>query len=477
MSQNLKHKTITGVIWSSFEQFSVSGIQFLVLVIMARLLTPSDYGLVAMLQIFIAVSQSLINSGFSQALIRKVDRTQSDLSTVFYFNIIVGLILYAILFVCAPFIARFYSAPELVNITRVVALGLLFNSITVVQRTLLTIEINFKKQAKATLVSAIVSGIIGISLAYYGFGVWAIVAQQISNLGLNALILWLISHWRPVGVFSMQSFRELFGFGSRLLVSGLIDTLYRNMYLIVIGKGFSKADLGYYTRAHQFSDFPAASLTGIFQRVTYPVLCTMQSDNAKLASNYRRLLRLVAYIIFPIMIGLAALSKPLVLLLLKEQWLFTADLLMIICISMMFYPIHAINLNLLQVEGRSDLFLRLEIIKKIIGIAILCITIPMGLIAMCIGQIFSSVICLAVNTHYTGELIQIGFAAQMKDLLPTLFLSFSMGAIVFIVSTFVASNILQLVLGVFIGVLYYIVISYFFNIYEFKEFISLISKR
>ena len=367
MSNSLKQKTVTGIIWSTLERFSVQGIQFLVMIIMARMLTPDDYGLVGMLAVFIAVSQSLIDSGFSQALIRKQDRTETDNSTVFYFNIVVGFLLYGILFVAAPLIADFYNEPQLTAITRVIGLSVLFNSFVVVQRALLTIKIDFKTQAKAATAAAVISGIVGIWMAYSGYGVWAIVAQQLINLGINALALWILTSWRPRCTYSWQSFHQLFGFGSKLLASGLIDTIYQNIYLIIIGKLFSASDLGYYTRAHQFTDFPSSNLTGIIQRVTYPVLCSIQNEDERLANVYRRFLRISAFVIFPLMMGLAAVAKPLILILLKEQWLFTASLLSIICFQMMWYPVHAINLNLLKVKGRSDLFLKLEIYKKIIG--------------------------------------------------------------------------------------------------------------
>ena len=477
MAESLKQKTVSGVIWSSVERFSVAGLQFVIMIVMARMLTPEDYGLVAMLQIFIAVSQSLIDSGFSQALIRKLDRGQRDYSTVFYFNVVVGLVLYGVLFVAAPWIARFYEVPELVDITRVMAIGLALNSFTVVQRAILTIRIDFKTQAKATVTAAIVSGVVGIGMAYGGCGVWSIVAQQVSNLAVNALILWVVSRWRPSWCYSWTSFRELFGFGSKLMLSGLLDTLWRNVYLIVIGKVFSKADLGYYTRAQQFADFPSSMLTGVFQRVTYPVLCNLQEDNERLAVNYRRLLRVVAYIIFPLMVGLAAVSTPLVLVLLKEQWLFTADLLKVICVAAMFYPVHALNLNLLQVKGRSDLFLRLEVFKKLVGVGILLMTLPMGLMMMCVGQIFSSIICLAINTYYTGRLIRVGFVRQMADLSPTLLLTFVMGGGVYLLTTLFANVYVQLGVGIVAGVVFYTGGSYLFRFPEMRELVSIIRKK
>lgn len=477
MSESLKKKTVNGMIWSSIERFSVQGIQFLVMIIMARLLTPKDYGLVGMVAIFIAVAQSLVDSGFSQALIRKQNRTEIDNSTVFYFNIVVGTLLYLILFTIAPLVADFYDSPELTALMRVVCLSVIFNSLVVVQRALLTVNIDFKTQAKTSLTAAIVSGVIGISMAYSGFNYWSIVTQQLVNLGLNTLLLWIFTRWRPRRIYSWTSFRELFSFGSKLLASGLLDVIYRNMYLLVIGKVFTASSLGYYTRANQFAEFSSSNLTGIMQRVTYPVLCQIQNDDERLAQIYRRFLRLSAFLIFPLLMGLSAVAEPFILILLKSQWLFTATLLQIICFSMMWYPIHAINLNLLQVKGRSDLFLKLEIIKKLLAVTVLCITLPMGLIAMCVGQIFSSIIALIINTHYTGKLIQVGFLRQIRDLLPTLLLSLSMWGVVYVVISYLPGTMLQLIVGIVTGIIYYIALSALFKYPELKEVYSIIRRK
>lgn len=463
--------------WSSVERFSVQGIQFLVMIIMARLLTPKDYGLVGMVAIFIAVAQSLVDSGFSQALIRKQNRTETDNSTVFYFNIVVGVLLYFILFAIAPWVADFYDSPELTALMRVVCLSVVFNSLVVVQRALLTVNIDFKTQAKASLTAAVVSGIVGIGMAYSGFSYWSIVTQQLVNLGLNTLLLWLFARWRPQWTYSWNSFRELFTFGSKLMASGLLDVVYRNMYLLVIGKVFTASSLGYYTRANQFAEFPSSNLTSIMQRVTYPVLCQIQDDDERLALIYRRFLRVSAFLIFPLLVGLSAVAEPFILLLLKDQWLFASTLLQIICFGMMWYPIHSINLNLLQVKGRSDLFLKLEIIKKIIAVIILCITVPMGLVAMCVGQIFSSIICLIINTHYTGKLIQVGFLRQMQDLLPTLVLSLTMWGVVYSTISFLTGSLLQLITGIVVGVIYYIVFAFLFRFPELKELLSIIRRK
>jgi len=477
MSDSLKSKTVKGVVWSSIERFSTQGVQFLIMIIMARLLTPKDYGLIGMLAIFLAVAQSLIDSGFSQALIRKQDRTDVDNSTVFYFNIVVSSALYLILFIAAPFVADFYNQPELTSVMRVVCLGVILNSLAVVQRALLTVRIDFKTQAKASLSAAVISGCIGIVLAYCGFGVWSLVVQQLLNLSVNTLLLWIFSKWRPIAVFSWKSFHELFAFGSKLLASGLLDTLYRNIYPIVIGKLFSASSLGHYTRAHQFSEFPSSNVTGIIQRVTYPILCGIQDETERLEAVYRKFLKLSAFIIFPLMIGMSAVARPFIDIVLGKQWGFCGQLLQIICFAMMWYPIHAINLNLLQVKGRSDLFLRLEIIKKILGITVLCITAPFGLIVMCYGQIFNSIVALVINTYYTGKLINVGFIRQMKDLLPTILLSLTMFGAILLVNGFIEANIYRLVIGILVGIIVYASGSYIFKFKELQTLFSLIKRK
>ncbi len=447
------------------------------MIIMARVLTPDDYGLVGMLTIFIAVFQSLVDSGFSQALIRKLNRSETDNSTVFYFNIAVGIILYLILFLCAPLIACFFEEPHLIPLTRIISLSVLINSFGVVQRALLIVNIDFKTQAKASFLAAIISGIVGISMTYMNYGVWSIVWYQLSNLTINVSLLWIFSRWRPRWTYSWESFKELFGFGSKLAVASIIDTLYKNVYLLVIGKLFKASDLGYYTRGQQFAEFPSSNITGIIQRVTFPILCSIQNDNDRLRDVYRRFLRISAFIVFPLMIGLAVLAHPLIVLVLKEKWEFTAMLLQIICLNMMWHPIHAINLNLLQVKGRSDLFLKLEIWKKCIGVTILCVTVPFGIVAMCWGSVLSSVISLIINAHYTGKLIQVGFFKQMRDLIPTLTYSISMGAIVWIISQILPNNILRLTVGTISGMIYFLIIAKITRSADLRELLSLVKAR
>jgi O-antigen/teichoic acid export membrane protein len=477
LEDDIKNKTIKGVFWSSIERFSAQGIQFILGIVMARLLEPSDYGVIGMLVIFLSISQVFIDSGFSNALIRKQNRTEIDFSTVFYFNIGIGLFFYGLLFFTSPFIARFYNTPVLEDITKIVALNVLFNSLAVVQRAKLTIAVDFKNQAKATFVAVILSGIIGLVMAYTGFGVWALAFQSILNTGLNMVVLWIFVRWRPLKVFSVRSFRELFSFGSKLLVSALIDTAYRNIYTIVIGKKFQAADLGYYTRADQLAQFPSSNITGIFQRVTFPILSGIQHDDERLKSVYCQYLRISAFVIFPLMCGLAGIAEPLIKLILTEKWLGVVPLLRLLSLSFMWYPVHAINLNLLQVKGRSDLLLRLEIIKKGVGVGILCITISFGISAMCVGTIVVSFLALIINTHYTGKIISVGFITQMRDLFPIFLTALSMGVVSYAVSSIFTNYVPGLFCGIVAGIICYFLINIIVKSKELTMVLNLIKFR
>lgn len=452
--------------WSFAENFSLQGIQFVIGVLLARVLSPSDYGMVGMLAIFTAISQTLINSGFSTAIVRKTDRTQTDLSTAFWFNIGVGIVLYFILFFSGPLIARFYNVPLLADLIKVTAITLIFNSLCIVQQALFTIKMDFKTQAKISVSSSLTTGVIGVVMAYNGFGVWSIVWPGVFGGALRCILMWVFSKWRPDKIFSKASFKDLFSFGSKLLLSGLIDTTYNNIYPIIIGKKFSATDLGYYSRAEGYSQLPATSITGVLQRVTFPMLCEIQDDMARLENVYRRLLRLSAFVVFPAMTGLAAIAEPLIRFMITDKWLMCVPYLQILCIAIMWHPIHAINLNLLQVKGRSDLFLRLEILKRIIGILIIIIAVPFGIIWMCVGKIISSIFCLIINTYYTGKLIHVGFIKQMKDLLPILFLSLFNGAVVLGISCLINNTALQVIIGLITGVVIYTTTAY---ILKFKE--------
>lgn len=474
---SLKEKTVKGVFWSSVDRFSSQGIQFIFSILIARLLLPSDYGTVAMLNIFLAISQTFIDSGFGTALIRKIDRTEEDFSTVFYFNIAAALAFYGILWFTAPYIADFYDIPLLKDITRVVALTLVFGSFSGIQSAKLSIAIDFRSRAIISITVTLVTGALGLWMAYSGYGVWALVMQSMVSSLLRTILLWAFVRWMPKLVFSWKSFKELFSFGSKLLASGLLDTAYNNIYTLVIGKVFSSSALGVYSRADSLAQYPSSNITSVLQGVTFPVLSSIQNEPERLTSAYKKFIRLSAFVVFPLMIGLSAVADPLIRLVLTDKWEGAIYLLQIICFSMMWYPVHAINLNLLQVEGRSDYFLKLEIIKKIQGVIVLCITIPLGLVTMCYGRVVSSVLCLVYNTYYTKKLMDYGFASQMKDLLPILAHSLVMGVIVWMIVLFLPSLWLQLVVGVIAGAAYYLVGAYIMRFDELNELLSLLHIR
>ena len=463
--------------WSSIDRFTTQGIQFVFSILIARLLLPSDYGVVAMLGIFLAVSQTFVDSGFGMALIRKIDRTDTDFSTVFYFNIAVGLFFYAVLWLASPYIAAFYDIPLLEDVTKVVALTLVFSSFSGVQSAKLTIAIDFKTGAKISVTVTLLSGAVGLWMAYRGYGVWALVVQSVSGSLMRTALLWLFVRWMPKLVFSWRSFREMFSFGSKLLTSRLLDTVYNNVYTLVIGRCFSSATLGVYSRADSLAQYPSFNLTSVLQGVTFPVLCSIQNEPERLADIYKRFLRLSAFVVFPLMVGLAAVADPLIRLLLTDRWVGAIYLLQIVCFAMMWYPIHAINLNLLQVKGRSDFFLKLEVIKKIQGVIVLCATIPLGIVAMCYGRIFGSLLSLVWNTYYTRKLIGYGYWAQMRDLLHILVHALVMGVIVWGVVQWLETPWLQLVAGILLGAAYYVGGAMLLRFDELRELVSLVRKK
>lgn len=427
----LKQKTISGLTWSFIDSIANQGITFIIGIILARLLTPKEFGLIGMLTIFIAISQSFINSGFQQALIRKQNCTQADYSTVFYFNITVGVFFYILLFACANSISIFFHEPILKELIRVLSLALIINSFSAIQSTILTKRIDFRLQAKISVISSFISGIIGIYLAYTGYGVWSLVAKVLLGYLISSVLLWYWNKWKPSLIFSISAFEELFSFGSKLLVSGLIDTIYRNVYYILIGKYFTAAELGYYTRAEQFQSLPSSNLQGIIGRVSYPILATLQDDKPRLKEAYKKIIRSTMLVTFVLMLGMAAVAKPMILTLIGAKWEPCVMYLQMLCFVGMFYPLHALNLNMLQVQGRSDLFLRLEIIKKLLAVPIVVIAVIWGIKAMILGMMLLSLIAYYLNSYWSGRLIGYSLLDQIKDILPSFVLAVVMSAIVF----------------------------------------------
>ncbi len=412
---SVKEDTIKSVKWTALEKIFMQGIQFVLGLIMARLLTPEDYGTVGMLAIFIAISATFIDSGFSNALIRKIDRTEADYCTVFYFNIVIAVVCYAALFIAAPWVADFFHIPVLCSILRVQSISLILNSLMGVQVARLTIDLNFKALAQRNVFASLLSGIIGVGLAYIGWGVWALVTQTLINSAISLIFIWIYCRWIPRQRFSKESFGYLWGYGSKLMASGLLHTVYTNLTTLVIGRHFSSRDLGIYSRGTQLASYPSTMVNDVLGKVTFPILAKIQNDEERLVHVYRKYICITSMVIFFGCILMAAISKPLVLLLLTAKWAESIIYLQIFCFAIMFDHVCRINLNLLEVKGRSDLFFRLEVIKKAISIAILFASIPFGVIGICISKVIYTQIAVFINTYYTGKLFNLGYIAQIKD--------------------------------------------------------------
>ncbi len=466
---SLKHKTVTGLIWSFIDQFANLGITFVVGIILARLLSPREFGLIGMITVFIAVSESFINSGFSSALIRKKDCTQTDYSTVFYFNLIAGVVFFFILFFSATAISNFFNEPELKPIIQVLGIVLIIGSLTIIQRTVLTKRIDFKLQARISVIASTGSGIIAITMALNGFGVWSLVTQRLSKELFNSVLLWIWNRWKPVLVFSKKSFKELFGFGSNIMLNTLLDTLFHNIYSLVIGKFYSAQNLGFYTRSVMFKDIFSKNLNSIIGRVTYPVLSTMQDDKERLKTNYKKIIRSTMFITFILILGLAAIAEPLIIALIGEKWRQSIIYLQLLCFSGMLYPLQGLNLNMLQVQGRSDLFLKLGVVRKIFTIPGILIAIFVGIEAMIGWAIFNSFISYYLNSYYSGKMLDYPMKEQVKDILPSFGLALVMMVSVYLLGTLVPfTPILKLIFLLTTGALFIVTIC---ELTQFKDYI------
>jgi len=474
---NLKQKTKKGLYWSAASNFANQGMRFVFGLILARLLSPDAYGVIGMLTVFLCVVQVFIDCGFSQALIAKQDRTQTDFSTEFYFNIGVGLIGYCLLFISAPFIADFYNMPLLTSVLRVVGLGVIINSLCVVQSAQFAIRLDFKTPAKLAVITNMFSGVVGIFLAYCGYGVWALVFQQIAGNFLNGILLWILAGWRPTIEFSKDSLKYLWSYGSKILASSIIQQVYDNLYPLVIGKFFSARQLGLYSRAQGFATLPSSNVSGILGSVTFPILSKINNDTPRLMRIYRQMIKTAAFIVFPLMLGLFAISNPLVKVLLNRQWYDCILILQLLCCALLWQPISAINLSILKVIGRTDILLKLEIIKRIAGIISIVCSVPFGIIGMCIGYIILYLFCFILNTIYISKITDTPLFVYFKDIVPPLLASISMGGIVLGIISFIESNLVSLIVGIIAGILCYYLFSRYFLKEQLKNALSLVKNK
>lgn len=479
--ESLRNTTIKGVGWSFADSLLSQGITFLVGIILARLLSPEEYGLLGILMIFIIISETIVNSGLSSALIRKKAVSEQDFSTVFVTNLVLSFFMYGVLFVCAPLISLFFQKPELTILLRVMGSIVIINALSLVPLTKLTRNVNFKTITFCSLAATGISGLIGISMAVGGCGVWSLIGQQMSRQLVYTIALWIANKWIPLFTFNMNSFRELWGFGWKLLASSLIDTTWKEIYKVVIGKCYSPATLGQYTQAHFYSDLFSRNMSSVIQRVSYPVLSKIQDERERLKQAYRQVIKVTMLVTFVFMFGLAGCAKQFIYVLIGEQWLPCVGYLQILCFSMALYPLHAINLNMLQVQGRSDLFLKLEIIKKCIAIIPILLGIFIDIYCMLIGSVIVGWFAYYLNAYYSGPYLNYSVWAQIKDIMPSLLLSFGMAIIVLLIGLIPMSPYILLPLQIVSGAIIVLTICETIKLDEYIQIkdiaLSLLKKK
>ena len=472
--EDTKQSVFSNMIWRFAERCGAQIVQFIVSIVLARILAPEAYGIIALVTVFTTILQVFVDSGLGNALIQKKDADDLDFSTVFYTNIVICLVLYIGIFIASPTIARFYDVLNLIPVIRVLSLTLVISGVKNVQQAYVSKKMIFKKFFFATLLGTIGAAFLGVIMAINGMGVWALVAQQLFNLSLDTIILWITVKWRPKLCFSFKRLKKLFSFGWKLLVSSLIDTVYNNVRQLLIGKLYSSADLAYYNRGKQFPNLIVQNINNSIDSVLLPTMSQEQDNKEKVKNMTRKAIKTSVFIMAPLMMGLAFTSKNVVTLILTEKWLECVPYLCIFCITYMFYPIHSANLNAINAMGRSDLFLKLEIIKKIVGIVLLLVTIKINVLAMALSLLVSSVISQIINSWPNKKLLGYSYIDQLKDILPSIMLAIFMGVVVYIIGFIKLPTILSLILQIIVGIIVYIVGVKILKIDTYEYLISVI---
>lgn len=476
---SLKKKTFSGVIWSFADTFLVRALIFIAMILLARWLGPDEFGLVGMIAVFIAIGRTLTDSGMTNSLIRTKEPDKADYSTVFFVNLLMSLLVYGVIYFSAPFIAKFFDQPILTGVVRLYCLIFLLIALSAVQLAILTKEMNFNKITKLNFPSTVIGVSVGLYLGYNEYGVWSIVWMYLIIEGIRSILLWIFSNWKPEFIFSKSKFKFHYKFGYKLMLSSLLDTVFKNLYNILIGKFFSAQTLGYYERSKQFSEYPSSTLTGVLGRVTYPMLSEIQDDTTRLKIVYRKIIRISFFIIAPLMLGGAAIAKPLFLLVLGEEWLPAVFFFQILSLAMMLYPIHAFNLNILKVYGRSDLFLKLEIIKKSIILFTVIIAFQFGILGLVWNSVFTSFAALGINMYYSSRLINYTVTQQIKDLSLTFFIAIVTALLMYQIVNLLPETllILQLIIASICGFIFYSVINYLYKKSPLHQALWLIKTR
>jgi O-antigen/teichoic acid export membrane protein len=478
---SLKEKGIYGILWAFGQQFGTQIIHFIVQIILARVLMPEQFGLIGMLVVFVSLGNSLVDSGMSSSLIRTHDADERDFSSVFFINVTFSIILYFVLFFSSSHIANFFKEPILADILKLYCLTFIIKAISSIQYVRLIIQMDFKRQAILQLPSLAISSVVGLVLAYNGYGVWSLVWLQLANVTLESVLIWFQVKWRPSLIFDWTRLKHHFNFGYKLTLSGIIDTIYSNIYNIIIGKYFSASLLGYYTRADAIKQLPVNNISSALKKVTYPLFSSIQDDDNRLKRVYKRLIQQVLFWIAPVMVIAVVLGEPLFRFLMTEKWLPAVPYFQILCLSGIIYPLHAYNLNILNVKGRSDLFLKLEIIKKAIITIGLIIAVPFGIYGLLWLQFGISLFAFFINSSFSGKMINYPTREQLKDILPIFGLAGSMGSMVFLFDIQFPNSsnydLIRIVVGTILGLGSYLSTSAIIRFSPFVDFKQTILKR
>lgn len=473
-NENIKNEVISSLIWKFLERIGTQGVQFIVSIILARLLLPSDYGVVSMILVFTAIANVFIQTGFSTSLIQKKDSDELDFSSVFYISLLIASICYVILFFSAPIIASFYNMPAITSILRVISLTLFFGAINSVQNAKVAKEMKFKKLFLSSLVAILISGATGVLMAYKGFGPWALVGQQIANSIATTIILWFTSGWQPKLMFSINRVKSLLSYGWKILCSALLDTIYQNIYNLVIGKFYSSSTLGNYNKGEQFPKLIAVNVDGAISSVMLPAYSKQQDRKDKLKKMVRRSIVTSSLLLFPMMFGLAAVAETVVKVLLTENWLGCVPFMQLLCIVYALYPINTANLQVIKALGKSDYFLKLEIIKKVIGLFALIVTLPFGVLQMAIGQVLVAILSTFINAFPNRKLLNYNYFEQIKDLFPSLIISIIMFIIVYSFNFINLNMYILLIIQILVGVIIYFGLAYIFKLESLNYMIEIL---
>jgi O-antigen/teichoic acid export membrane protein len=468
---SFKKKALSGIFWSSIQTFGTQCVSFVISIILARLLLPEEFGLIAMITVFMGIGNTLLNAGLGESLIRTKDPTEEDYSTVFFFNLIGSVIVYAIIYFSAPWIANFYKQPLLIDIVRWYSIVIVINAFSMIQVTRLTKQVDFKTQMKVSLPATILAGILGVFLASEGFGVWSLVYMAIFRSVLDMLFLFYNTKWLPSLVFHVEKFKYHFSFGYKLTFSGLLDIVFNNAYHVIIGKYYQPAILGFYDRANKLKNLPVQTLTTVISRVTYPIFAEFKDDNIRLKNAYQKVIQMLVFIIAPLLLILSVLAEPLFSFLFTDKWLAAVPYFQIICWSGILYPVYAFNLNILKIKGRTDLFLKLEIIKKVLFTSVLLFSVKFGIFGLLYGGVCFSLLAFYVNTYYTGKFINYKPFEQIIDIVPIVFLAFISAVTVYfsdiLLVSYFSKDILRLLVGSLVGAFTFLALSYLLKIKPF----------